>query len=77
MRADMYETADLGYAAKRQNFTGEHKDWPLTAYMGCANPKSTEALSQAAAGRTQDVEDHNPQLYFALALLCKGSAPPL
>ena len=46
MRADMYETADLGYAAKRQNFTGEHKDWPFTAYMGCANPKSTEALSQ-------------------------------
>ena len=61
MRADMYETADLGYAAKRQHFTGEHKDWPLTAYMGSANPKSIEAPRgavteenpiAAAAGRT-------------------------
>ena len=28
----------------------------------------------AAAVRTQCFEDHNPQLYLALALLCKVSA---
>ena len=54
--------------------------------MGSANPKSIEAPRvavteenpiAAAAGSTQDDEDHNPQLYFALALLCEGSAPLL
>ena len=54
--------------------------------MGSANPKSIEAPRgavteenpiAAAAGSTQDDEDHNPQLYFALALLCEVSAPLL
>ena len=73
---------------KAPTFTGEHKDWPecsfqFTAYMGSANPKSTEALRwaamadgkiTAAAVAKHSFEEHNPQLYLALALLCKGSA---
>ena len=69
-------------------FIGEHKDWPewsfqFTAYMGSANPKSIEALRwaameedkiTAAAVVKQSFEEHNPQLYLALAMLCKGSA---
>ena len=51
--------------------------------MGSANPKSIEALRWAAMEEDkltaaevlkQCVEDRSPQLYFALALLCKGSA---
>ena len=51
--------------------------------MGSANPKSIEALRwaameqekiTAAAVVKQSFEEHNPQLYLALALLCKGSA---
>ena len=38
--------------------------------MGSANPKSITA----AAVKTQSFLDHNPQLCFALVLLCKGSA---
>ena len=68
--------------------TGNHKDWPelsflFAAYMGDANPKSVEALRRAtveenpiaaAAVTTHGFEDHNPQLYLAQALMCKGSA---
>ena len=55
----------------------------LTAYTGSANPKSIEALCwaameedkiTAAAVVKRSFDDHNPQLYLALALLCKGSA---
>ena len=51
--------------------------------MGSANPKSVEALRwpaiadgkiTAAAVVQQSFEEHNAQLYLALALLCKGSA---
>ena len=70
---------------KAPTFTGEHKDWPewsfqVTAHMGSANPKSTEALRwtameedkiTAAAVVKQSFEDHNPQLHFALALQIK------
>ena len=51
--------------------------------MGSANPKSIEALRwaamqdakiTAAAVVKQSFEEHNPQLYLALALLCKGCA---
>ena len=69
-------------------FTAEHKDWPewsfqFTAHMGSTNPKSIEALCWAsmeedkitvAAVVKQSLEEHTPQLYLALALLCKGSA---
>ena len=79
---------DTRTIGKALTFTGEHKDWPewsfqLTAYMGSANPKSIEALRwaaieedkiTAAAVVKQSFEEHNPQLYLALALLCKGSA---
>ena len=51
--------------------------------MGSANPKSIAALRWAAmeedkitdaAVVNQSFEDHHPQLYLALALLCKGIA---
>ena len=51
--------------------------------MGSANPKSIEALRWAAMEEDkitaatvvkQNFEEHNPQLYLALALLCRGSA---
>ena len=83
--APLVDTRTIG---KAPTFTGEHKDWrewsfQFTAYMGSANPKSTEALRWAAMGEdkitaaavvTQSFEEHNPQLYLALALLCRGSA---
>ena len=79
---------DMRTIGKALTFTGEHKDWPewsfrFTAYMGSANPKSTEALRwaameddkiTAAAVVQQSFEEHNAHLYLALALLCKGSA---
>ena len=37
--------------------------------MGSANPKSITA----AAVVKRSFEDHNPQLYLALTLLCNGS----
>ena len=52
-------------------------------WVGSANPKSIETLRwlateedtiTVAAVVNQSFEDHNPQLYFALALLCTGSA---
>ena len=69
-------------------FTRDHKDWPewsfqFTAYTRSANPKSIEALRWAAVEEDKrtvaavvkrSFDDHNPQLYLALALLCKGSA---
>ena len=51
--------------------------------MGSADPKSIEAMRWAAmeedkittaAVAQQNFEEHNAQLYLALALLCKGSA---
>ena len=51
--------------------------------MGSANPKSIEAMRWAAVEEDkitvaavvkQSFEEHNPQLYLALAGLCKGSA---
>ena len=51
--------------------------------MGSADPKSIEAMRwaameedkiTAAAVAQQSFEEHNAQLYLALALLCKGSA---
>ena len=79
---------DTRTRSKTPTFTCENKDWPewsfqFTAYMGSANPKSIEALRWAAmeedtitvaAVAKQSFEEHNPQLYLALALLCKGSA---
>ena len=83
--APFVDTRTIG---KAHTFTGEHEDWPewslqFTAYMRSANPKSIVALRcvameedkiTAAAAVKQSFEDHNPQLYVALALLCKGSA---
>ena len=55
----------------------------FTAYMWPANPKSIGALRwaamaddkiTAAAVVQQSFEEHNAQLYLALALLYKGSA---
>ena len=55
----------------------------FAAYMGSANLKSIDALRwaameddkiTAAAVAKQSCEEHNAQLYLALALLCKGSA---
>ena len=55
----------------------------FTAYMVSANPKSIEALRweallendvTAAAVKTKVFEEHNPQFYLALALLCKKCA---
>ena len=80
--------ADTRTIGKALMFTGEHKDWPewsfqFTAYKGSANPKSFEALCWAsmeedkitvAAVVKRSFEEHTPQLYLALALLCKGSA---
>ena len=84
--AQLLDTRTIG---KAPTFIGEHKDWPersfqFTVYMGSANPKSIEARRwaamevgkiTAAAVVKQSFEGHNPQLYLALALLCKGSAP--
>ena len=64
------------------------KDWEewffqFTAYLGSANPMSIEALRWAAleentvtatAVGEQSFEEHNLQLYLALAQLCKGSS---
>ena len=64
-------------------FTGEHKDWPewsfqFIAYMGSANPKSKQGMRWAAmeddkittaAVAQQSFEEHNAQLYLALAWL--------
>ena len=83
--APLVDTRTIG---KAPTFTGEHKDWPessfqFTAYMGSANPKSIEALRwaamadgkiTAAAVVQQSFEEHNAQMYLALALLCKGRA---
>ena len=82
--APLADTRTIGKAA---TFTGDHKDWPewsfqLTAYMGsAATPKSIEALRWAAMADAkitavvqQIFEEHNVQLFLALALLCKGSA---
>ena len=55
----------------------------LTAYIGSANPKSIEALRWAAMEEDKitaavvvklSFEEHNLQLYLALALLSTGSA---
>ena len=55
----------------------------LTAYMGSANPKSSEALRWAAMEKDkitvvpvvkQSFQEHNLQRCVALALLCKGNA---
>ena len=81
----LVDTRTIGRAP---TFTGDHKDWPkwsfqFVAYMGSANPKSIEAMRWAAmendkitaATVTQlSFDEHNAQLYLALALLCKGSA---
>ena len=83
--APLVDTRTIG---KAPTFTGDHKDWPewsfqFTAYMGSANSKSIEALRwaamqdakiTAAAVVQQSFEEHNAQMYIALALLCKGSA---
>ena len=79
---------DTRTTGKAPTFTGEREDWPewsfqFTEYMGSANPKSLKhwrwaAMEEdkitAAAVVIQSFEDHNPQLYLALALLCKVSA---
>ena len=79
---------DTRTVGKAPTFTGEHKDWPewssqFTADMGLANSKSIEAMRWSAmeedkitgaAVAQQSFEEHNAQLYVALALLCKGSA---
>ena len=71
--APLVDTRTIG---KAPTFTGENKDWPessfqFTAYMGSANPKSTEALRWAAMtdGKItaatvvqQSFEEHNAQL---------------
>ena len=83
--APLVDTRTIGKAA---TFTGNHKDWPewsfqFTANMGSATPKSIEALRWAAMADAkitatavvqQSFEEHNAQLYLALALLCKESA---
>ena len=68
---------------KAPMFTREHKNWPewsfqLIAYMGSSNPKSIEAMRWAAMEDDKitaaSFNEHNAQLYLALALLCKGNA---
>ena len=83
--APLVDTRTIG---KAPTFTGEHKGWQewsfqFAAFVGCANPKSIEAMRwaameddkiTAAAVTQQSSDEHNPQLYVALALLCKGGA---
>ena len=55
---------------------------PIHCVHGSANPKSIEAMRWAAmeedkitaAAIAQSFDEHNTQLYLALALLCKGGA---
>ena len=62
--------------------THTHTKWSFqfTAYMGSVNPKPIEALRLAAMEEDkitaatvvkQSFDEHNPQLYLELALLCK------
>ena len=74
--ASLVDTRTIG---KAPTFTGERKDWlewsfQFIACMRSANPKSIEALRRAAMVVKQSFEEHNHQLYLALALLCRGSA---
>ena len=76
---------DTRTIVKAPTFTSEHKDWPwwsfqFVAYLGSANPKSIEAMLwaamedriTAAAVTQQSFDEHDAQLYLALAPLCKG-----
>ena len=72
---------DIRTIGKAPIFTGEQKDWEewsfqFTAYMGSANSKSVEAFRLAAMEENtvsatalgeQSCEEHNPQLYLAMA----------
>ena len=83
----LVDTRSIG---KAPSFSGEHKEWhdwsfQFTAYMGSANARAIDAL-KAAATREQIITNEDlhimgdeyvemsTQLYFGLAMLCKGAA---
>ena len=82
--APLVDTRTIGKAPNiHRRAQGPERSFPFTAHTGSADPKSIEALRWAAleentvaatAVTEQSFEEHNPQLYFALALLCKESA---
>ena len=67
---------------KAPTFTSEHKDWlewsfQFTTYMGSATLRWSAMKADkntSAAMAKQSFEEHDPLLYCALELLCKGSA---
>ena len=74
---------DMRTIDKAPTFTWPQWSIQFTAHMGSVRTKSIEALRwaamaddkiTAAAVMQQSFEEHNAQLYLALALLCKGSA---
>ena len=85
--ASLVDTRSIG---KAPNFSGEHKEWhdwsfQFTAYMGSANARAIDALKAAAtremAITSEDLHlmgdeyvEMSTQLYFGLAMLCKGAA---
>ena len=85
--ASLVDTRSIG---KAPSFSGEHKEWhdwsfQLTAYMGSANARAIDALKAAATSElaitNEDLHlmgdkyvEMSTQLYFGLAMLCKGAA---
>mgnify|MGYP002809519574 CR=1 FL=1 len=83
--AILVDTRSIG---KAPNFSGDHKDWhdwsyQFTAYMGSANARAITALKAARETAIANEDLHNmgeeyvemsTQLYFGLAMLCKGAA---
>ena len=85
--AGLVDTRSIG---KAPNFSGEHKDWhdwsfQFTAYMGSANPRAIDSLRLAGTRETpitteelylmgDEYVEMSTQLYFGLAMLCKGAA---
>jgi hypothetical protein len=85
--ASLMDTRSIG---KAPNFSGDHKEWhdwsfQFTAYMGSANARAITALKAAATRETaitnedlhlmgEEYVEMSTQLYFGLAMLCKGAA---
>ena len=85
--ASLVDTRSIGEAP---SFSGERKAWhdwsfQLTFYMGSANGRAIEALKAAATSElaitSEDLHllgaehiEMSTQLYFGLAMLCKGAA---
>ena len=85
--ASLVDTRSIG---KAPSFSGEHKEWhdwsfQFTAYMGSANARAIEALKAAATSELATTSgdlhlvgsehvEMSTQLYFGLAMLCKGAA---